>query len=149
MQCPVDGTQLVMTERQGVEIDYCPKCRGVWLDRGELDKIIERAPSGYEGNNEPVRNEREASGRDERERYERERYEREPDYRQRSNYEDERRSRPEGLGGILGEVLGGSRGNQRHSDDYRHSGDYRRDEYNRPYKKKKKSGFLGELFDFD
>ena len=42
MQCPNDGTQLVMSERQGVEIDYCPKCRGVWLDRGELDKIIER-----------------------------------------------------------------------------------------------------------
>lgn len=41
MQCPVDGTQLVMTERRGVEIDYCPQCRGVWLDRGELDKIIE------------------------------------------------------------------------------------------------------------
>ena len=43
MQCPVDGEQLVMTERSGVEIDYCPKCRGVWLDRGELDKIIDRA----------------------------------------------------------------------------------------------------------
>ncbi len=43
MQCPVDGTQLQMMERQGVEIDYCPKCRGVWLDRGELDKIIDRA----------------------------------------------------------------------------------------------------------
>lgn len=43
MQCPIDGTPLVMSDRQGVEIDYCPKCRGVWLDRGELDKIIERA----------------------------------------------------------------------------------------------------------
>ncbi|TKA84394.1 zf-TFIIB domain-containing protein [Sulfitobacter sp. 15WGC] len=43
MQCPLDGTQLVMTDRSGVEIDYCPKCRGVWLDRGELDKIIERS----------------------------------------------------------------------------------------------------------
>lgn len=42
MQCPIDGTQLVMAERSGVEIDYCPQCRGVWLDRGELDKIIER-----------------------------------------------------------------------------------------------------------
>lgn len=42
MKCPVDGADLMMTERQGVEIDYCPKCRGVWLDRGELDKIIER-----------------------------------------------------------------------------------------------------------
>ena len=43
MKCPIDGTQLVMTDRSGVEIDYCPQCRGVWLDRGELDKIIERS----------------------------------------------------------------------------------------------------------
>lgn len=43
MKCPVDGEVLVMHDRNGVEIDYCPKCRGVWLDRGELDKIIERA----------------------------------------------------------------------------------------------------------
>ncbi len=43
MDCPVDGTTLVMSERQGIEIDYCPTCRGVWLDRGELDKIIERS----------------------------------------------------------------------------------------------------------
>ena len=42
-QCPHDQTVLQMTERQGIEIDYCPTCRGVWLDRGELDKIIERA----------------------------------------------------------------------------------------------------------
>jgi Zn-finger nucleic acid-binding protein len=48
MQCPVDNSVLQMTERQGVEIDYCPQCRGVWLDRGELDKIIDRssAPAG-------------------------------------------------------------------------------------------------------
>ena len=43
MKCPADNETLVMTERGGVEIDYCPKCRGVWLDRGELDKIIERS----------------------------------------------------------------------------------------------------------
>lgn len=52
MQCPVDGETLVMTERSGVEIDYCPKCRGVWLDRGELDKIIDRnagAPAASSG----------------------------------------------------------------------------------------------------
>ena len=41
--CPVDGATLVPTERQGIEIDHCPTCRGVWLDRGELDKIIERS----------------------------------------------------------------------------------------------------------
>jgi Zn-finger nucleic acid-binding protein len=58
MKCPHCDVDLVMSDRQGVEIDYCPKCRGVWLDRGELDKIIERsmlassaqaqvAPGGY------------------------------------------------------------------------------------------------------
>lgn len=43
MPCPICKLPLVMSDRQGVEIDYCPQCRGVWLDRGELDKIIERA----------------------------------------------------------------------------------------------------------
>jgi len=44
MKCPVcPNTDLLMTERSGIEIDYCPQCRGVWLDRGELDKIIERS----------------------------------------------------------------------------------------------------------
>ncbi|MDF3031733.1 MAG: hypothetical protein K0R03_2291 [Moraxellaceae bacterium] len=44
MDCPVCKTvTLVMSERQGIEIDYCPQCRGVWLDRGELDKIIDRS----------------------------------------------------------------------------------------------------------
>jgi uncharacterized protein len=46
MRCPVDNETLVMADRGGVEIDYCPKCRGVWLDRGELDKIIERSMGG-------------------------------------------------------------------------------------------------------
>ncbi len=46
MKCPVcTSVNLVMSARQGVEIDYCPECRGVWLDRGELDKIIERSAS--------------------------------------------------------------------------------------------------------
>lgn len=49
MKCPhCIEPDLMMSQRDGVEIDYCPKCRGVWLDRGELDKIIERA-SRYEG----------------------------------------------------------------------------------------------------
>lgn len=45
MRCPTDGETLVMSERSGIEIDYCPTCRGVWLDRGELDKIIDRSLS--------------------------------------------------------------------------------------------------------
>lgn len=43
MLCPVCDVDLVMSERKGIEIDYCPECRGVWLDRGELDKIIDRS----------------------------------------------------------------------------------------------------------
>lgn len=52
MKCPVDGETLNITERSGIEVDYCPKCRGVWLDRGELDKIIERS-SGSGGGYQP------------------------------------------------------------------------------------------------
>lgn len=68
MRCPIDGTPLHITERSGVEIDYCPSCRGVWLDRGELDKILERqasvarhappprpAPGGYASGGKPYK----------------------------------------------------------------------------------------------
>lgn len=47
MKCPNCEETLVMADRQGIEIDYCPKCRGVWLDKGELDKIIERSELSY------------------------------------------------------------------------------------------------------
>jgi uncharacterized protein len=47
MKCPTDSATLVMSERNGVEIDYCPECRGVWLDRGELDKIVDRAEAEF------------------------------------------------------------------------------------------------------
>jgi hypothetical protein len=43
MKCPDCNNDLLLSERQGVEIDYCPACRGIWLDKGELDKIIERS----------------------------------------------------------------------------------------------------------
>ena len=43
MNCPNCKIPLIMSDRQGIEIDYCPQCRGIWLDRGELDKIIERS----------------------------------------------------------------------------------------------------------
>jgi len=55
MKCPNCSVNLVMTDRSGVEIDYCPDCRGVWLDRGELDKIIERSSQNMKSNpNEKV-----------------------------------------------------------------------------------------------
>lgn len=90
MQCPVcSDVSLVMSERQGVEIDYCPKCRGVWLDRGELDKIIERSgellsndalPSADYGRAAPARDPRSEDYR--REEYRRDDSRRE-DYRER------------------------------------------------------------------
>ena len=71
MKCPIDNIDLVMSDRQGIEIDYCPKCRGVWLDRGELDKIIERS-SGNGPNQqyeEPTRHREDDRYRDDRQTY--------------------------------------------------------------------------------
>jgi len=53
MKCPHCDETLHMTHREGIEIDYCPQCRGVWLDRGELDKIIERSTGGNPSFAEP------------------------------------------------------------------------------------------------
>ena len=81
MKCPLCNVDLLMSERQGIEIDYCPQCRGVWLDRGELDKIIERStPSAAE----PVRDsddrrDRECRSRD----YEYDREKRHDDYKKK------------------------------------------------------------------
>jgi Zn-finger nucleic acid-binding protein len=97
MRCPVcNDTDLLMTERQGVEIDYCPSCRGVWLDRGELDKIVERsgepaaAPSG-------ARSVPRDNGRD--------------DYRGAQDDHDDHSGHGSGAkkkkGGFLGDILGG------------------------------------------
>ncbi len=64
MNCPVcKNVNLLMSERQGIEIDYCPNCRGVWLDRGELDKLIEKAsPAGGAPYEEPYRGQPQHSG---------------------------------------------------------------------------------------
>jgi Zn-finger nucleic acid-binding protein len=102
MQCPIDGSQLVMTERSGVEIDYCPQCRGVWLDRGELDKIIERAAPASAASVAP------------------------PPPPPPPQWGDRDR-RPQGYGD--------DRRDQPYGDDPR-------------YRKKKRGGFLDELFDF-
>jgi Zn-finger nucleic acid-binding protein len=76
MKCPVCDVDLQMSERQGIEIDYCPTCRGVWLDRGELDKIIERTNAEF-GSAQRERDE--APRRDER-----------PQYREGHRHDDER-----------------------------------------------------------
>ena len=94
MNCPVcKNVNLEMSERQGIEIDYCPQCRGVWLDRGELDKVIERSLEASPG--------------------------------QRVNYES-----------------------RDYSDQHRPSHDYR-EPRREGHPKKKREGFLSELFDFD
>lgn len=58
MMCPNCDAELKLSERQGVEIDYCPKCRGVWLDRGELDKILERSSAQMQAPRYPNNEER-------------------------------------------------------------------------------------------
>ena len=57
MKCPIcSNVDLVMSERKGIEIDYCPTCRGIWLDRGELDKIIEKSIIAESGSGSPFSN---------------------------------------------------------------------------------------------
>ena len=69
MKCPLcPDSSLLMSDRQGIEIDYCPNCRGVWLDRGELDKLIElsskQAPNNPPAFHEPRTTPQYSSGRD-------------------------------------------------------------------------------------
>lgn len=73
MNCPIDGSELRISDRQGIEIDYCPQCRGIWLDRGELDKLLDRnaqiqqaGPASREGAryDEPSRSYRDDDRRD-------------------------------------------------------------------------------------
>jgi Zn-finger nucleic acid-binding protein len=68
VKCPVDGVTLQMSERQGVEIDYCPDCRGVWLDRGELDKILARSDDDDDGRDDNRAGDRDRGRDRERER---------------------------------------------------------------------------------
>lgn len=108
MKCPVCDVQLSISSREGIEIDFCPQCRGVWLDRGELDKIIERAavsPAPVPGG----------------ERYDERRYE-----------DDDRRRHDD------------RRYDDRRYDDRRHDDDHGY----RGRKKKKRGGFLEDLFEF-
>ena len=90
MQCPTDATTLVMSERSGIEIDYCPTCRGVWLDRGELDKIIERSAA-------PAASRTDRRGDDPRYSRDDPRYDR----RRRDDDDDEG-----GIAGFLGNLFG-------------------------------------------
>jgi uncharacterized protein len=108
VNCPVCNVTLVISSREGIEIDHCPQCRGVWLDRGELDKIIERAAPAVVG----------ASG----------------------GREAEWDDRPRG---------GGDRYREDDRDRYRDDDDRYRHDDRRYGKKKKRRGFLEDLFEFD
>ncbi len=97
MKCPIDNADLVMADRQGIEIDYCPKCRGVWLDRGELDKIVERSA----GAGEPAQARRDDDddrrrGRDW-----------DDDDRRRGGFGDRDDGRRRRRGGFLDDIFGG------------------------------------------
>jgi Zn-finger nucleic acid-binding protein len=90
MRCPTcDDVTLVISSREGIEIDHCPQCRGVWLDRGELDKIIDRAaPSVVGSPAAPVQPERPRDDRrDDRPRYEERGYD-DRRYDDRHRYDD-------------------------------------------------------------
>ncbi len=144
MKCPLDQSELLITKRQGVEIDYCPTCRGVWLDRGELDKLIERAES-YDNRDRSRDND---------------------DDEPRSSYQNPQnprgaqppysaptpaRATPSGsdLAGMVGEVLKKKLDGRNRGDYDRDRSNYDRDDYRHSgYKKKKKGGLLGDLFDF-
>jgi len=119
MQCPIDGETLVMTERHGVEIDYCPKCRGVWLDRGELDKIIDKAagPMALPDPEPAPPPEPEPAPRAEQP----------PEPRV---WQEPYREEP-------------------HSKGKRYKGRYSDDDYDRYRKKKRRKSILSEIFDFD
>lgn len=104
MKCPIDNADLVMADRQGIEIDYCPKCRGVWLDRGELDKIIERsaAESGAEARAERPRGRDDDVDRDARRGRD---WDDDDDRRGRFGGRDDGRRRRRG--GFLDDIFGG------------------------------------------
>ncbi len=137
MNCPACNVPLSMSDRQGVEIDYCPRCRGVWLDRGEIDKIVEREVAAYG----PLARSDVAPGTHE------------PPF-----YRDDRpveRNRPGAREGYRAESYPRDRDDHRRDDD-RHEdlrdrddddrrGEYRGDDYR---KKKKRESFLEDLFDF-
>ncbi|MCI7774177.1 MAG: zf-TFIIB domain-containing protein [Enorma sp.] len=98
MKCPVcKDVTLLMSEKNGVEIDYCPECRGIWLDRGELDKIIDRARDARDGYRESERQE-----------YRREdRYDERYDERARYDKKSKKKQSPLSALGDIMEIFGG------------------------------------------
>jgi Zn-finger nucleic acid-binding protein len=106
MRCPNCDVDLLMAERQGVGIDYCPQCRGVWLDRGKLDTILDRGVSQALGDAAPpVRSQGPGNGRDPGE--ERRGEDRGDRYGDRRHEDEVGRERPQQKkkGGLLGDLM--------------------------------------------
>lgn len=106
MKCPVcKDVTLLMSEKNGVEIDYCPECRGIWLDRGELDKIIDRARDARDGYRESGRREyRREERRDDRRE---DRYDERYDERARYDKKSKKKQSPLSALGDIMEIFGG------------------------------------------
>lgn len=106
MKCPVcKDVTLLMSEKNGVEIDYCPECRGIWLDRGELDKIIDRARGARDGYRESERQEyRREERRDDRRE---DRYDERYDERARYDKKSRKKQSPLSALGDIMEIFGG------------------------------------------
>ncbi len=106
MKCPVcKDVTLLMSEKNGVEIDYCPECRGIWLDRGELDKIIDRARDARDGYRESERQEYRREERRE-DRHEG-RYDARYDERARYDKKSKKKQSPLSALGDIMEIFGG------------------------------------------
>lgn len=106
MKCPVcKDVTLLMSEKNGVEIDYCPECRGIWLDRGELDKIIDRARDARDGYRESERQEYRREGRRD-DRHE-DRYDARYDERARYDKKSKKKQSPLSALGDIMEIFGG------------------------------------------
>lgn len=106
MKCPVcKDVTLLMSEKNGAEIDYCPECRGIWLDRGELDKIIDRARDARDGYRESERQEyRREERRDDRHE---DRYDARYDERARYDKKSKKKQSPLSALGDIMEIFGG------------------------------------------
>lgn len=106
MKCPVcKDVTLLMSEKNGVEIDYCPECRSIWLDRGELDKIIDRARDARDGYRESERQEyRREERRDDRHE---DRYDARYDERARYDKKSKKKQSPLSALGDIMEIFGG------------------------------------------
>ncbi len=133
MQCPVCRVELQMSERSGIEIDYCPQCRGIWLDRGELDKIMERNTQEMAQNRAEWTQSAQAAPSPEipapQVPYQ------QPPYQQPPYQQVPPQPAPYQQAPYV----------RYDDDDHRHHGGY----YDKHHKRRKKKSFLDDLFDFD